>query len=63
MSLLTASNLAISFGPIDLFSGISLEVPHRALGGVFLGILRYKSGSLLPCVLAHFLNNLAAVSI
>ncbi len=30
MSLLTANNLAKSFGPEDIFSGISVEIPHRA---------------------------------
>lgn len=30
MSLLTASNLAKSFGPEDIFSGISIEIPHKA---------------------------------
>ncbi len=30
MSLLTASRLAKSFGPVDLFSSISLQVPRRA---------------------------------
>lgn len=30
MSLLTASNLAKSFGPDDIFEGISVEIPQRA---------------------------------
>ena len=30
MSLLTATNLAKSFGADDIFSGVSLEIPHRA---------------------------------
>jgi ATP-binding cassette subfamily F protein 3 len=30
MSLLTAANLAKSFGPDDIFEGISVEIPHRA---------------------------------
>jgi ATP-binding cassette subfamily F protein 3 len=30
MSLITAANLAKSFGPIDIFSGISLSIPYRA---------------------------------
>lgn len=30
MSVLTASNLAKSFGPDEIFSGISLEIPQRA---------------------------------
>jgi len=34
MSLLTANNLAKSFGPVDIFSGINLSVPHRARIGL-----------------------------
>jgi len=34
MSLLTASNLAKSFGPEDIFSGISLSIPKRARIGL-----------------------------
>jgi len=30
MSLITADNLAKSFGAVDIFSGISLSIPHRA---------------------------------
>lgn len=30
MSLLTATNLAKSFGPEDIFDGISVEIPHKA---------------------------------
>ncbi|MEZ4668253.1 MAG: ABC-F family ATP-binding cassette domain-containing protein [Anaerolineae bacterium] len=30
MSLLTATNLAKSFGPDDIFEGISIEIPHKA---------------------------------
>jgi ATP-binding cassette subfamily F protein 3 len=30
MSILTGFNLAKSFGPDDIFSGVTLEVPHRA---------------------------------
>jgi len=30
MSLLTASGLAKSFGPVDIFSGITLAIPHGA---------------------------------
>jgi ATP-binding cassette, subfamily F, member 3 len=30
MSLLTATNLAKSFGPNDIFDGISVEIPHKA---------------------------------
>ncbi len=34
MPLLTAVNLAKSFGPLDLFSDISLSIPHRARIGL-----------------------------
>lgn len=30
MPLLTASNLSKSFGPLDIFSGVSLSIPHGA---------------------------------
>lgn len=30
MSLLTAQNLAKSFGPVDIFDGVSLSIPRRA---------------------------------
>ena len=30
MPLLTATNLAKAFGPVDIFTGISLSVPHQA---------------------------------
>ncbi|MBI5668640.1 MAG: ABC-F family ATP-binding cassette domain-containing protein [Chloroflexi bacterium] len=30
MSLLTATNLAKSFGPDDIFEGISVEIPHKS---------------------------------
>ncbi len=30
MSLLTASDLSKSFGPDEIFDGISVEIPHRA---------------------------------
>jgi len=34
MSLLTANGLAKSFGPVDIFSDITLSVPHRARIGL-----------------------------
>ena len=30
MSLITATGLGKSFGPVDIFSGISLSIPHRS---------------------------------
>lgn len=30
MALLTAQNLARSFGPVDIFDGITLSIPHNA---------------------------------
>ncbi len=39
-----------------------LGIPHRAAAGVVLGILRARTGSLVPCTLAHFLNNAVAVA-
>ena len=34
MPLLTAHNLGKSFGPVDIFSGISFSIPHRARIGL-----------------------------
>ncbi|MHB1338318.1 MAG: ATP-binding cassette domain-containing protein, partial [Bellilinea sp.] len=34
MSLLTANALAKSFGPVDIFSDVSLSIPHRARIGL-----------------------------
>lgn len=36
------------------------ELPHRALAGLALGVLRWKSESLWPCIHAHFLVNAIA---
>ena len=30
MSLLTAQNLGRSFGPVDIFDGINISIPHNA---------------------------------
>jgi ATP-binding cassette subfamily F protein 3 len=30
MSLLTSQNLGRSFGPVDIFEGISISIPHNA---------------------------------
>jgi membrane protease YdiL (CAAX protease family) len=38
-----------------------LSFPHLVLIGLVLGYVRVKSGSLYPCMLAHFLHNLAVV--
>jgi membrane protease YdiL (CAAX protease family) len=48
------------FGLLHAFQGWIL-VPHRVVTGVLLGWLRWKTGSLVPCVLAHFVNNALAV--
>ncbi|HEY4693208.1 MAG TPA: ATP-binding cassette domain-containing protein, partial [Bellilinea sp.] len=34
MSLLTANSLAKSFGPVDIFSDVTLSIPHRARIGL-----------------------------
>jgi membrane protease YdiL (CAAX protease family) len=39
-----------------------LGVPHRAFAGIVLGMLRARTGSLVPGVLAHFLNNAVAAA-
>ena len=50
----TASLFAFLHG---LNGGFVLELPHRFVMGLCLGWLRAKTGSLWPCVLAHFLHN------
>lgn len=42
--------------------GFVLEFPHRFLGGLALGWLRWKSDALAPCVFLHFVWNTAAVA-
>ncbi len=41
-----------------LGGGFVLELPHRFVVGLLLGWLRLKTGSLLPCIFAHFGHNL-----
>lgn len=43
--------------------GFVLEFPHRLAGGLLLGWLRWKTGSLYPCILAHFVWNVSAVAL
>jgi len=57
----TIFSTALLFGfSHGLNGGNLLEVPHRFAVGLLLGWLRHRTGSLLPCVLAHAtLNSLA----
>ncbi|MBK8978405.1 MAG: CPBP family intramembrane metalloprotease [Planctomycetes bacterium] len=60
-ALLTTSLLfALAHG---LNGGFVLECPHRFLGGLALGWLRLRSGSLLPGIVAHFVWNAAAIGL
>lgn len=43
--------------------GFVLEFPHRLAGGFLLGWLRWRTGSLYPCILAHFVVNASAVAL
>lgn len=56
--VLTSMLFAVMHG---LQGVLFLAFPHRFLGGLSLGWLRMKSGSLVPCVLAHATWNLIAV--
>lgn len=38
-----------------------LAYPHRFVGGLAMGWLRHRSGSLLPGIAAHFIHNLLCV--
>lgn len=57
--VLTAILFAILHGANG---GFVLEFPHRFLGGLMLGWLRWHTGALAPCILAHFVWNAAAVA-
>lgn len=56
--LLTAILFAFLHG---LGGGYLLELPHRFVGGLLLGWLRWRSGSVVPCVIAHGAWNAGAV--
>ena len=43
--------------------GFVLEFPHRLAAGFLLGWLRWRTGSLYPCILAHFVVNASAVAL
>ena len=53
---------AILFAMMHALGGLYiLELPHRFVMGLLLGWLRLRSGSLAPCILAHFTHNLLAI--
>ena len=53
---------ALPFAFMHVLGGtFILEVPHRFVMGLLLGWLRARTGSLWPCVLAHFLHNAIAI--
>ncbi len=55
---------AALFGLMHGVNGAFLaEVPHRFVGGLLLGWLRLRSGSLVPCVVAHMTWNGLAVAL
>ena len=56
----TTTLFAVSHG---LNGGFWLEFPHRFAGGLLLGLVRQKSGSLLPCILGHMVWNGAAYAL
>ena len=56
--VLTAILFAFLHG---LGGGYLLELPHRFVGGLLLGWLRWRSGSIVPCVIAHGAWNAGAV--
>ena len=56
--VVTAALFAFSHGLAGLPA-----LPHRFVGGLILGYLRARSGSLVPGILAHFIWNLLAVTI
>lgn len=53
---------AIVFAFLHGLNGLwLLELPHRFVLGLLLGVLRERSGSVWPCVVAHTLHNGIAV--
>ncbi|MCA8971027.1 MAG: CPBP family intramembrane metalloprotease [Planctomycetes bacterium] len=54
----TAAIFAILHG---MNGGVSLELPHRFVGGVAFGCLRLVSGSVRPSIVAHAVHNALAV--
>jgi len=58
--VLTAMLFALLHG---LNGGFVLELPHRFAGGLLLGWLRARSGSLLPSIVAHVTWNALAAAV
>lgn len=52
------SELCFALYHLSVFSFV-----YQFIFGVILGILRWKSNSVIPCVIAHFLNNFIILSI
>ncbi|MFY9343166.1 MAG: CPBP family intramembrane glutamic endopeptidase, partial [Planctomycetota bacterium] len=46
-----------------LNGGYLLELPHRFAAGLIFGWLRWRTGSLVPAVLAHALHNGIALAL
>jgi ATP-binding cassette, subfamily F, member 3 len=62
MSLLTATNLAKSYGPDDIFEGISLEIPHKSRIAL-VGPNGAGKTSLLNLLVGHDTPNAGTISI
>lgn len=62
MSLLTATNLAKSYGPDDIFDGISVEIPHRSRIAL-VGPNGAGKTSLLNLLVGHDTPNEGTISI
>jgi membrane protease YdiL (CAAX protease family) len=57
--LVTATLFALTHGVAWGFLGL----PHRFVMGLILGWLRHRTGSLVPGIAAHFVNNALAVAV
>ena len=51
---------ALLFALMHGLEAYLVSVPHRFVAGLVFGYLRARTGSLVPCVIAHFVNNLLA---
>jgi len=57
--LVTSMMFALMHG---LNGGFWLEFPHRVLGGLLLGVVRWKTGSIYPAIVTHAVWNALAVT-
>lgn len=50
-------SIVISSLMFSLMHGNLVQIPNAFLGAIVIGVIYYKTKSLLPCIFAHFINN------